>query len=44
MVETASEGLSQADLDLLAEIESRDNIFAEIDYSVYRRINSPEQS
>jgi hypothetical protein len=44
MLETASEGLSQEDLDLLTEIESRDNIFPEIDYSVYRRINSPEQS
>jgi 1,4-alpha-glucan branching enzyme len=44
MLEPAAEGLGQEDLDLLEEIESRDNIFPEIDHSVYRRINSPEQS
>jgi 1,4-alpha-glucan branching enzyme len=44
MLEPDAAGLSQEDIELLFEIEHRDNIFAEIDFTVYRRLNSPKQS
>jgi 1,4-alpha-glucan branching enzyme len=44
MLEPDVAGLSQEDIELLFEIEHRDNIFAEIDFTVYRRLNSPKQS
>lgn len=38
-------GVAKAEnLELLTEIESRDNIFPEIDFGVYRSVNLPEQN